>query len=94
MKYEIMFIVKPNLEESAVKAVAKNFEKVLTDNGAKVVSLKDLGQKELAYEIKGYKTGYYFLINIESNDAKAINEFDRLALISEDIIRHLIVKED
>ncbi len=94
MKYEIMFIVKPNLEESAVKAVAKNFEKVLTDNGAKVVSSKDLGQKELAYEIKGYKTGYYFLINIESNDAKAINEFDRLALISEDIIRHLIVKED
>ncbi len=94
MKYEIMFIVKPNLEESAVKAVAKNFEKVLTDNGAKVVSLKDLGQKELAYEVKGHKTGYYFLINIESNDAKAINEFDRLALISEDIIRHLIVKED
>jgi small subunit ribosomal protein S6 len=94
MKYEIMFIVKPNLEESAVKAVAKNFEKVLTDNGAKVVSSKDLGQKELAYEIKGYKTGYYFLINIESSDAKAINEFDRLALISEDIIRHLIVKED
>ena len=94
MKYEIMFIVKPNLEESAVKAVAKNFEKVLTDNGAKVVSLKDLGQKELAYEVKGHKTGYYFLINLEANDAKAINEFDRLALISEDVIRHLIVKED
>lgn len=94
MKYEIMFIVKPNLEESAVKAVAKNFEKVLTDNGTKVVSSKDLGQKELAYEIKGYKTGYYFLINIESSDAKAINEFDRLALINEDVIRHLIVKED
>lgn len=94
MKYEIMFVVKPNLEESAVKNVSKNFEKVLTDNGAKVVSSKDLGQKELAYEVKGYKTGYYFLINIESNDAKAINEFDRLALISEDIIRHIIVKED
>lgn len=94
MKYEIMFVVKPNLEESAVKKVSKDFEKVLTDNGAKVVSSKDLGQKELAYEVKGYKTGYYFLFNIEANDAKAINEFDRLALISEDIIRHIIVKED
>ena len=94
MKYEIMFIVRPNIEEASIKEVAKNFEKVLTDNGAKVLASKELGQKELAYEIKDHKTGYYFLINIEANDAKAINEFDRLALISEDVIRHLIIKED
>lgn len=94
MKYEIMFIVRPNIEENSVKEVAKSFEKVLTDNGAKIVSSKSLGQKELAYEISGHKTGYYFLINIESNDSKSINEFDRLALISEDVIRHLIIKED
>lgn len=94
MKYEIMFIVRPNLEEASVKEVAKNFEKVLTDNGAKVTSSKDLGQKELAYEISGHKTGYYFLINLEADNVESINEFDRLALISEDVIRHLIVKED
>lgn len=94
MKYEIMFIVRPNLEENKVKEVAKKFENVLSDNGASVISLKDLGQKELAYEVSGYKTGFYFLINLEANDAKAINEFDRLALISEDVIRHLIIKED
>ena len=94
MKYEIMFIVRPNIEEASIKEVAKNFEKVLTDNGAKVLSSKELGQKELAYEIKGHKTGYYFLVNIEANNADAINEFDRLALISEEVIRHLIIKED
>ncbi len=94
MKYEIMFIVRPNLEENTIKEVAKSFEKILADNGATITSSKDLGQKELAYEVKGFKTGYYFLFNIESNDAKAINEFDRLALISEDVIRHIIVKED
>ena len=94
MKYEIMFIVRPNLEENVIKEVAKSFEKILADNGATITSSKDLGQKELAYEVKGFKTGYYFLFNIESNDAKAINEFDRLALISEDVIRHTIVKED
>lgn len=94
MKYEIMFIVRPNLEEASVKEVAKSFEKVLVDNGAKVESVKDLGQKELAYEISGHKTGFYFLINLEANDANAINEFNRLSLISEDVIRHLIVKQD
>ena len=94
MKYEIMFIVRPNLEENAVKEVAAKFESILTDKGAKVVSSKELGQKELAYEIKGHKTGYYFLVNIEADNADAINEFDRLALISEEVIRHLIIKEE
>lgn len=93
MKYEILFIVRPDLEEKAIKDVFKKFETVLVDNGAKVLSSKEMGQKELAYEIKKHKSGYYFLINVES-EVNAINEFDRLALISEEVIRHLIVKLD
>jgi len=90
--YEIMFIVRPTLSEDEIKKVSKSFEKVLTDNGAKVVSSKELGQKELAYEINDFNTGYYFLINVEAKDDKATKEFDRLALISKDIVRHLITK--
>ena len=93
MKYEILFIVRPDLEESKVKDVYKKFETVLTSNGANILSSKELGQKELAYEIKKHKSGYYFLINVEST-VDAINEFDRVALISEEVIRHLIVKLD
>ena len=48
MKYEILFIVRPDLEESAIKATFKKFEEVLTSNGAKVLSSKEMGQKELA----------------------------------------------
>lgn len=93
MKYEILFIVRPDLEEKAIKDIASNLEKALVDNGAKVLSSKELGQKELAYEIKKQKSGYYFLINVESG-VNAINEFDRLALINESVIRHLIIKLD
>ena len=93
MKYEILFIVRPDLEEKAIKEVASNLEKVLVDNKAKVLSSKELGQKELAYEINNQKSGYYFLINIES-DSKAIDEFNRLANINESILRHLIIKLD
>lgn len=91
-KYEIMFIVKPTLSEDEIKKVAKNFETILTSNDATVTNFKDMGQRELAYEIKDFKNGYYFLINLESSDDKAIKEFDRLALISNDIVRHLITK--
>ena len=71
-KYEILFIVRPDLEEKAIKEVAKNFEKVLVDNKANILSSKEMGQKELAYEIKKHKSGYYFLINVEANNKTTI----------------------
>ncbi len=88
--YEIMFIVKPTLSEEEVKKVVSNFENVLTSNGATITENKAMGQRELAYEIKKFNSGYYFLFTLEAKDDKAIKEFDRLALISNDIIRHLI----
>ena len=91
-KYEIMFIVRPTLTEEEIKKVAKNFENVLTTNGANVTNVKEMGQRELAYEIKKFKNGYYYVMTLEASDDKAINEFDRLAGISSDIIRHLITK--
>ena len=91
-KYEIMFIASPLIDEAAATKVAKDMEKVLKDNGAKTVTSKPMGLKELAYEIKKHKSGYYFLFNLEAKDSKAIDEFDRLALINENIIRHLIMK--
>ena len=92
MKYEIMYIVRPNVEESELKGIVKNFEEVLTKNGAKIESSKEMGQRELAYEIKKFKSGYYYLYEISCNDNKAQKEFNRLANLSEDIIRHMIIK--
>lgn len=90
-KYEIMFIVRPDLEENSVKEVVKKLEKVLTDNKAVITLSKELGQKEFAYEIKGFKSGFYFLYNIDSTDQAAINEFDRVAGIDENVVRHLVL---
>lgn len=93
-KYEIMYIISPVLEENAIKEKAKSYEKVLKDNNASITNVTDWGMRELAYEIKKQKTGHYYIINIEASDAVAINEFDRLALIDENILRHLIIKEE
>ncbi len=96
--YEIMFVVRPTLSEDEIKKVASNFQKTLETNGAKVNNVDAWGQKTLAYDIKVgnnvYKSGYYFVLNIESSDDKAVKEFDRLALISNDIVRHLIIKKE
>ena len=90
-KYEIMFIVRPDLEENAVKETVRKLEKTLTDNKAVITLSKELGQKEFAYEIKGFKSGFYYLYNIEYSNDAAIKEFDRVSLIDESVVRHLIL---
>ena len=92
-KYEIMFIVKADISEDDVKKTVSTFEKILTDKGGKITESKDLGQKKLAYEIKKQVRGFYHLINDEC-ESSAVKEFDRRALIDENIIRHLIIKEE
>lgn len=92
--YEIMFIVRPDVEETVVKNTVKALEKVLTDRKAKITLSKELGQKEFAYEIKKFKSGFYFLYNIEANNDEAIKEFDRVARLDETVVRHLILNLD
>ena len=91
-KYEIMFIVRPTVGEDELKKAVTNFSEILTNNGASITETKDMGQREFAYEIKDFKSGYYYVIDLEAFDDKAIKEFDRLALISNDIVRHLITR--
>lgn len=90
-KYEMMFIVRPDMEEAEIRKTAENMKKVLTDANAKVLEEKPMGQRELAYEINKFTTGYYYLYVVEAN-ADAVKEFDRVARINESLLRHLVVK--
>ena len=90
-KYEIMFIVRPDMEEAEIKKTAEEAKKVLTEKEATIVEEKAMGQRELAYEINKFSTGYYYLFVVEAN-AETVKEFDRIVRINESILRHLIVK--
>ena len=93
-KYEILYIIRPNIEEEAKNALVARFDSILTDNGATVVESKDWEKRRLAYEIKDFREGLYHIVNVEATDAVALNEFDRLSKINADILRHMIVKID
>ena len=90
-KYEIMFIVRPDMEEAEIKKTAEEMKKVLTDGKANMLEEKAMGQRELAYEINKFTTGYYFLYVVEAK-AETVKEFDRIVRINESLLRHLIVK--
>lgn len=94
-KYEIMYIIRPNIDEEAKAALIERFDAILKDNGAEVIESKDWEKRRLAYEMNGYREGIYHIVKVSSpSSATAVNEFDRLAKINDDIIRHMIVKEE
>jgi small subunit ribosomal protein S6 len=92
-KYEIMYIVRPNIEEAATKEVVERFNTVLTGNGAEVEKVEEKGKRRLAYEINDFKEGYYVLLNVNA-PTEAINEFKRLIRINENVIRTLVVRDN
>ncbi|MCH4009462.1 30S ribosomal protein S6 [Companilactobacillus sp.] len=92
--YEITYIIKPDIEEDAKKAVIDRYNKILTDNGAKNVESKDWEKKRLAYEIANYKEGIYHIITLDTDDDAALNEFDRLSKIDDNILRHMIIRRE
>lgn len=94
-KYEIMYIIRPNIDEEAKTALVERFDAILTDNGAEVLESKLWEKRRLAYEMNGFREGIYHIVKVSSpSNANAINEFDRLAKINDSIIRHMIVKEE
>lgn len=92
-KYEIMYIIRPDIEEEAHTALIERLNKTLTDNGAEIEKVDEQGRKRFAYEINDYRDGYYILVNF-TGDQNAIDEFDRQAKFSEDVVRHMVVRVD
>ncbi|MCR4561723.1 MAG: 30S ribosomal protein S6 [Bacilli bacterium] len=87
-KYELMYILNANLDEAARKDEIAKLQKILEDNKAKVTKTEEWGVKELAYPIKKQSKGYYVILKVTAEEA--LNEFDRLAKLDNNVLRHLI----
>lgn len=93
-KYEVMYIIRPNIDEEAKTVLVDRFDNILKDNGTEVLESKEWEKRRLAYEINDFREGIYHIVKVSATNAEGINEFDRLAKISDDIIRHMIIKEE
>jgi len=92
-KYEVMFIIRPNVEEEARKALIVEIGELFTKTNSTVTKVTEWGMRDLAYEVDDLRKGYYVLMNVEATP-DAVAEFNRVANIKkENIIRHIIVAE-
>jgi small subunit ribosomal protein S6 len=91
--YELVFIVQPEIEEEPLNAVSEKISDTITSLEGQVHQTDVWGKRQLAYPIKRHRSGHYFLMNIEL-PATAVRSLDRSLKLMEDVIRHLIVRND
>lgn len=93
-KYEVTYIIKPDIDEDSKKALIERFDKVVKDHGAEDLESKDWGKRRFAYEIDKYREGTYHILTFTAENADAVNEFGRLSRIDNQILRSMTVKLD
>lgn len=91
--YELMFIVKPELEEENVNAVVEKFKTLIVNNGGEEATIDTWGKRRLAYDINDFHEGIYFLFNFKGVPETA-QELDRVLKITDEILRFMIIRKE
>ncbi|TLD89089.1 30S ribosomal protein S6 [Helicobacter sp. MIT 05-5294] len=89
--YETMFVVKPTLTQEEITQKIDFYKAAIINNGGEISANLDMGMRNLAYEIKKNKRGYYFVIYFKA-EPKLVLELERLYRINEDILRFIVIK--
>jgi small subunit ribosomal protein S6 len=89
--YELTVILKPDLAEEKLEAVIENVKKQITGKGGVIQDAQKWGKRRLAYEINHNKEGVYILFRFQAKPANN-RELEINLRISEDVLRHLLIK--
>ncbi|GIP36010.1 30S ribosomal protein S6 [Paenibacillus sp. J2TS4] len=91
-KYEVMYILRSDIEQEAVESAISKFENII-NNGGEITKSEVMGKRRLAYEINKFRDGIYVLVNFNATP-EVVAELDRVMKISDEIIRYLIVLDE
>jgi small subunit ribosomal protein S6 len=91
--YEIMFIVRPDVEEAEIDKLIEGFSANVTNGGGEVKSVEKMGRRRLAYTVRKFNDGFYILLNIAA-EGSLITEIERRLRVSEQVIKFITVRMD
>ncbi len=91
--YEMVVVLKPQLEEEVLAETVARIEEAVKNGNGEVVKTEHWGKRRLAYEIAGFTEGYYLLLQIKLPRTQ-VQEIEHVLKISDQVIRHMIVKTD
>jgi small subunit ribosomal protein S6 len=90
-RYELMLVLRPDAPEDRIQAVLERTTRQITDAGGQIVKAAPWGRRRLAYQIDRYRDGSYHILHFDA-PPEAIGDLERTLLITEDVLRHLVVR--
>jgi small subunit ribosomal protein S6 len=91
-RYEVLFIVRPDVGDAGLKEQVTRARQVLEQQGATSVTVHDWGLRDLAYDIAGHSRGAYVLIEYEAMPP-AVRELERTLKLSDNVMRYMSVRQ-
>ena len=91
--YEIMFIVRPDVEEADLDKLIEGFSANVTNGGGEVKSVEKMGRRRLAYTVRKFNDGFYVLMVVGAQGS-LITEIERRLRVSEQVIKFITVRMD
>jgi small subunit ribosomal protein S6 len=92
-QYEAVYIMDPTIDEEQQNALVQRFSTLVGANGGEVQHIDRWERRRMAYEIKGRREGLYVVMNFQGEPATEA-ELSRVFGITDNILRHMIVKMD
>jgi small subunit ribosomal protein S6 len=89
--YELMYIVRPELDDDGVRDAVKSVRTLLESNGGEIVKTTLWGKRRLAYEVDRLRDGHYVLVVLRL-DTEKVAPIERSLRIHETVFRHLLVR--
>ncbi|MEZ2347253.1 30S ribosomal protein S6 [Terriglobus sp. RCC_193] len=91
--YEVMYIIRPDLEEADLDKLIEGFTAVVTNGGGEVTQTEKLGRRRLAYVVRKFQDGLYVLMHV-SADGPLVAELERRLRVTEQVIKFITVRTD
>jgi small subunit ribosomal protein S6 len=92
-RYELMLVLRPDAPDERIAAIVDRTTRQIATDGGQIVKVAPWGRRRLAYPIERYREGSYHIVVFEA-PAGTIAEIERTLLITEEVLRHLVVRQD
>ena len=91
--YELVYIVNPGINEEVLPEAINKVTEIVKKAGGNVTEVNQWGRKRLAYPIKRFSEGNYILAKVEM-DAPSVKKVDASLRMNDDLLRHMVIKQN
>jgi small subunit ribosomal protein S6 len=88
-----MLVFRPDAPDDRIAAIIDRTTRQITADGGQIIKVAPWGRRRLAYAIDRHREGAYHIVVFEA-PTTAIAELERGLLITEEILRHLVVRQE